>query len=168
MNSEQFLEKQYEISVIAGMNQRYHQSYATWWWRWDASAKATTAILAVIGAMLSVAATYPDHAPIIDTCGVAFASLAAVAAVVLNIVPFGTWEKEHRDLLSQWTDVRSDVEALLFEFSGKPSEHHVRELGKIDAKLHRLCGQEPSPYQYHLNECYKREISSRTPANAIT
>ncbi len=164
MTREEFLDKQYELSFTAGMNQRYHQRYATWWWRWDTSAKIVTAILAVASAMLSVGAMFKEHPAELDLWALIVASLAATAAVILNVVPFGTWEQEHRDLLRQWTDLREDSESLLFECPNDPIEHHVGELKKLDSKLHRLCGDEPSPDVKLLDKCLKDEKKSRPQA----
>ena len=58
MTRDEFLNKHYELSFHAGMNQRYHQSYATWWWHWDTWTKVTTAALAVTSAMLAVGALF--------------------------------------------------------------------------------------------------------------
>ena len=166
MTRDEFLDKQHSLSVQSGMNQRYHQIYSTWWWRWDTAAKITTAILAVSGAMLAVGATFETHPPLIDSVGVLVASAAALAAVILNVVPFGTWEQEHRDLLRQWTDLREDVECLLFECESEPAEHHVCELKKLDAKMHRICGEEPSPNNAVIQTCFNAETKSRQPAAA--
>lgn len=163
MTQDDFLDKQYELSVVAGMNQRYHQRYATFWWRIDTAAKIITAILAVIGAMLAVAATFKEHPESIDRWAVTIASLAAVAAVILNVIPFGTWEKEHRDFLRQWTDLRLDTEAILGECDGEPEHHHACEIRRIDAKRHGICGEEPMPNAKVLKECLKAEKESRTP-----
>jgi len=168
MNCDEFLDKQYEISVQAGMNQRYHQQrYATWWWRWDTSFKAATAALAVMGTMLSVAGLYRATLPEWNIAALVLSALSAIAAVILNVVPFGTWEQQHRDFLRQWTDLREDAEALLFECNGnQPNDFHIAELKKIDAKVHRLCGNEPSPDTKLLDKCYQSEKKSRQPAVA--
>jgi hypothetical protein len=173
MNRKKFLDRQYNISFHAGMNQRYHQRYATFWWRCDTWAKIITAVLAVAGAMLSVGALFEGHDPRIDYLALSVASLAAIAAVILNVVPFGAWESASRDLFRQWTDLREDSEELLFACPGEPDGHNIHDLRKLDARLHRLCGAEPSPNKAILQECHDDEKKSRSkpketqPASAL-
>lgn len=143
------------------MNQRYHQRLAQWWRWWDFVAKVATAFLAVAGAMISVAALSEGHDPSIDAWGVFVAASAALAAVILNVAPFGGWEKEHLDLFRQWTDIREDSESLLFECPREPEPHQICNVQKLDAKLHRICGLEPSPNRKLLDECYRAEKRSR-------
>ena len=47
MTPDDFKDRQYEISVTAGMNQRYHQAYAHWWTGWNRSVQIVVAVLAV-------------------------------------------------------------------------------------------------------------------------
>ena len=105
--------------------------------------------------------SFDGHAKALDYVALTVASAAAVSALVLNVVPFGAWEKESRDFLRQWTDLREDVESLLFRCPGEPVEHHICELEKLDGKLHRLCGAEPSPNKDLLEECHRAEKQSR-------
>jgi hypothetical protein len=162
MSNDEFLDKQFELSVAAGMDQRYHQKYANFWWRWDTSAKVATAIAAVASAILSVATATPEPNGAMVSFSVALSIVAAFTAVALNVIPFGTWEQQHRDFLRQWTDLREETEALKFKCgNGPPSEDIVCDLQKLDAKFHRICGQEPSPNEELIKQCFEAEKKSR-------
>lgn len=152
----------YQISFTAGMNQRYHQKLADKWWKRDTIAKAATAILSVIGAMVASAAIYPKHSIFIDYIGLIVSVLAAISAVVLNIIPFGAWEKDHRILFKQWTDIRKEADLLAYSVS---HDHQgpidTEELKKLESRVHMLCGDEPAPNEKMLNTCFNEEEKSR-------
>lgn len=160
ITNDEFLDHQFHLSMTAGMNQRYHQSYATFWWRWDTSVKVVMAISAVASALFSIATLFPVE-PAIASLSATLSVVSAFAAVAMNVIPFGTWEKEHRDFLRQWTDIREDVEALRFACGNDPQEQHRHELQKLDAKIHRICGQEPNPNRQMINKCWDDEKKSR-------
>lgn len=165
MNRAAFLQLQYEMSIQAGMNQRYYQFFESRWWLCDTSAKVATAVLAVIGAILAAAALSPGHSELVDQWAFGFALLAAISAVVLNVVPFGSWEKEHRDLFRQWSDFREEIDVLELELGeGEPSELMIAEITKLRAKSHRICGQESHANAEFLRTLGRKEVKSRQPA----
>lgn len=169
MNRDSFLDAQFQLSFQAGMNQRYHQKQADLWWQRDAIAKAATAILAVIGAMVASAALYPNHSPYIDYGGLLASVLAAISAVILNVIPFGAWEKDHRIFFKQWTEIRKEADYLLFDCpTGDPSPTFIDELKKLNGRAHLLCGDEPAPDEKVLMTCFKEEEKSRTPPKMAT
>jgi hypothetical protein len=164
MTHDEFLDRQYALSVQAGMNQRYHQGLARVWRRWDMGAKIATAVFATIAFGLAIAcAMIHDHS--LHAVEITVALVAALAAIALNVIPLGAWELEHRELFRQWTDLREDVEALGLECLGEPEDAHLCELRTLDAKAHRICGQEPAPNEKRLRRCYDAEIKSRMPAS---
>lgn len=164
MTRNEFRQKQYEISVCAGTNQRYHQKRTYAWERWDRFAKIMVGILAIIGACLSVvSASLGTSAWNIASITIAF--LAAGFAMALNVLPFAEWSSSHRALFQRWTDLREDVDALEFDLGDKePDDHLIRRLRDLDAKVHRICGAEPLGYRTLLNECQAIEERSRRPA----
>jgi hypothetical protein len=166
MTRDEFLDKQYELSVQAGMNQRYHQKYTRFWRRLDTAIKIITAAAAVVSAMLASATMVPNPDPRLMWGSLILAVVTTIAAVALNVLPFGGYEKDHRDLFRQWTDIREDLEALLFDCDGDPSPHNLCELKKLDAKAHRICGQEPSPNDKVIRLCFDAEQKSCQPAQA--
>jgi len=167
MNRDEFLDKQYSISHQTGMNQRYHQRYANFWWRCDTGSKIFTALSSVVGVMLSVVTFIPDHDAAFDVFGLILSFLGACSAVALNVIPFGNWEQCHRVFLIQWTELRKDIDALLYDLApGDPSPELVLELKRIDAKVHLICGAEPPANEKVLMECHKEEEKSRTLPNA--
>lgn len=165
MTNDDFRDRQFELSVQAGMNQRYHQEREHHWSWWDKAAKIVVGILAVIGACVT-AATLVPHPHEIDVAAMVVASLAAGAAVALNVVPLGDWAAHHLALLQRWTDFREDVDLLLYDLDGDPEPPVVERLKQLDAKRHRICGTEPAPIKAKLRECYNDECASRMPAGS--
>jgi hypothetical protein len=166
MTKDEFLDKHYEMSVQAGMNQRYHQRYSTFFRRLDTAVKIVTAAAAVIGAILGAASMSETASELVVWSGFIVSVVTTISAVALNVVPFGNHERDHRDFFRQWTDIREDLDALLFDCGDTPSDHVVRELKKLDGKIHRICGQEPKPDDKLIDECFRAEIRSREPAKA--
>ncbi len=165
MNRTEFARHVFDMSVQAGMNQRYHQQLAAKWWFWDTAAKVSVAFAAVIGAVLSVATLIPKLDQWIIGTSVAVSIVAAFAAVTLNVLPFGTWEQGHRDLFRQWTDLREEVSTLEFDqCDDSLNDHAICELKKLEAKSHRICGQEPNPDDELIRLCYEAEVKSRQHA----
>jgi hypothetical protein len=161
MTRDEFLDKQYHLSVQAGMNQRYHQKYATFWWRWDTIVRGSTAAAAVLGALISLASYMNQHSAGLSFWSASVSIVTAIIAVILNVVPIGSWEQSHRDLLRQWTDLREDIELLLYDCAGDPGAQILCDLKKLEAKMHRICGQEPAPDDTLLKTCYDAEERSR-------
>lgn len=89
------------------------------------------------------------------------ATAAAIGAVAINVVPFETWEQQHRDLFRQWTDLRGEVDALEFEACDPLSDSNLCEFKKLNAKMHRICGDEPHPNHRVLAACHRAEKRSR-------
>jgi hypothetical protein len=125
--------------------------------------KITTAAAAVVGVILSIATAGNSASPNLVWWSVALSIATTIAAVALNVLPFGNWEKEHRDLFRQWTDIREDLDALLFDCpaDGSPDVRTICDLKKLDAKIHRVCGQEPEGNRRFIAECYQSEVQSR-------
>src|SRR5688572_10907881 len=102
MNIKQFKDRQYQTSVMAGMNQRYHQSRAQFWTRWDKGSKVAVGVLAVLGACFSIL-TLNQHSVPLGWTSVVIAGLAAGAAIALNVIPLGEWANIHWALFQRWT-----------------------------------------------------------------
>jgi hypothetical protein len=143
------------------MNQRYHQHEAHRWWWCDTIAKIVTAVFAVIGMALAIVSASVDSW-LADSFGVAVSLIAAVSAVVLNVIPFGAWESKSADLFRRWTDLREEVDTLEFELGdGQPSADLTRWLQDLDAKLHRIVGSEVLANPRLLSQCEYAERRSR-------
>ena len=88
----EFKEERYEVSFIAGMNQRYHQTMASWWMLWNRITQIVVGVLAVASACLSAGAISSDSLGL-DIAALIVSASAAVAAVALNVLPFGDWSQ---------------------------------------------------------------------------
>src|SRR4051812_16924755 len=103
MTKQEFIFERHQISVGAGMNQRYHQSRAATWSWWDRGCKIVVGLLAVLGVCLCVV-TANIHNYWWDGSSITTAALAALAAIALNVLPFGEWCSRHSALFERWTD----------------------------------------------------------------
>jgi hypothetical protein len=126
------------------MNQRYYQSLTQKWWKWDLATKIATASFATFSFGLSVASLF-QSSNLITLTWVSFvvSLLTACAAIVLNVVPFGSWEKDAASLYHQWTDLREEVDCLAFDLGkDEPSRMVVSILQRLEGRRHRICGTE--------------------------
>lgn len=162
MTDEEMRVRLFNLSVQAGMNQRYHQLKSTYWSRWDRAVRISVASLAVIGALLSVAAVATDL-PSWTWSGLVCGLLSVAAAIVLNVVDCNEWSLTHAVFLARWADCRTDVE---FIDRAENMAHQVKVdlLNQVEAEIHRLCADEPSPDQPLLTKCFEAERDSRYPA----
>ena len=160
MTRDEFRDEQFRISVIAGMNQRYHQARVGFWSRWDRVIRIVVALLAVAGFTLATMALVVETSSL-DLSAVVVAGLAAFGAVVLNVVPLGNEELRHQDLFRRWTDLREDTDALLFDLNGRVTAAQVSQLKVLDAKVHRICGAEPARSRKLWSRCEREERNSR-------
>ena len=160
MNAKDFDKKQFEISVQAGMNQRYHQGKATHWARFDRTFRILIGVLAVASAMLSVVTASNTEVGWWVSLSIVLSSSAAVIGLAINVLPFADWEKQHVDLFRRWSDLREDIDAMPFDFAKQSEEACVR-LRTIEAKMHRICAMEPAPNDSLLDQCFAAEQRSR-------
>ena len=161
MNTAEARQKQYELSINFGMNQRYHQFKATHWAKLEKGFRIVVGFLAVASAIATcVTAALPALTWVIVSIVVAV--LAALMAVALNVLPFADWERDHRDLFRRWCDMREEIDALLFDIGDETVADDVAEkLRQLECKATRIDALEPAPDEPFLNECYKAEMNSR-------
>lgn len=160
MTNEEFLDRQYHISVIAGMNQRYHQDRSSLFAWWDRGLKIAVGLLAVAGSVLAFSG--PEWLSILIAC------VAAAFAIVLNVVPVGDWHCHHVELFRRWSDLREEVDAMIFGIGENPSPDLIAHLRGLDAKVHRICGAEPKGDQTLIDKFFAQEEESRRPARTLT
>jgi hypothetical protein len=163
MTRDDFEQKQYEISVCAGMNQRYHQHMARLWSWWDRGFRFSVGVLTVLGASFAVVTAMTSEVGW-EAFALFISSCAAIVAVLLSVLPFGEWSGLHLEFFRRWTDLREDIDALMYDLTTEPSDDLVRRLSRLDAKVHRICGAEPGCNKDLLDKCNSEEIKSRTPS----
>ncbi|HVV73550.1 MAG TPA: hypothetical protein VHI52_18900 [Verrucomicrobiae bacterium] len=103
------------------INQRYHQRLEWWWKIADRTAKILVAVVAV--AALVVTLLDEEWKP----TELWLAGIAAVLAIVLNVLPFGEYEKEHGEFFRAWSDIRIDTETLCLKTCEEPVSGHMLE-----------------------------------------
>jgi hypothetical protein len=164
MTLESLKKTRFKISVMAGMNQRYHQHECLRWWRFDTGAKIVTALFAVIALALAIVLSLAEGEGWHNWhyIEVAVAFIAALAAIVLNVFPFGAWEAHHAEAFRRWTDLREEADGLEFDIENNDPPDQVRnELKTLDAKVHRLCGSESLADEWLWQKCQNSERRSR-------
>jgi hypothetical protein len=161
MSPEEFRNKQLYISMGAGTSQRVHQDLADRWTRWDRIAKATMAAIAVVGLWISLESTKPEWAWL-ASYSTTLSVVGLIAAIALNLLPFGDWAMRHISLYQRWCDMREDVDSLQYDIKkGEPSASLVKRLKELDAKYHRICASEPKCGEQLVLRHYDKEKSSR-------
>ncbi len=161
MNHDAFEDERFRISVIASMNQRYHQYRGDHWLRWDRGVRILVGVFAVLGALLAVVTAY-DSASEAVVVSVLIAIASVVAAFVLNVIPLGDWTMQHQGLFQRWSDLHERTEDLAFDVGENPEPEHVDRLKELNATLNRICGAELSVRDQELwDRCEREERQSR-------
>jgi hypothetical protein len=160
MTKKQFNQKQYEVSFTAGMNQRYHQACEHYWTWCDRFCKILVAVLAIAALCFAVVAWAVEHWAW-DATAVATATAAAIAAIVLNVLPLGDWARTHQALFQRWTDLREDADTLRSMVGSEPTDEQLVRLRELQAKVHRICGAEPGYDEALLEKFEDDEKQSR-------
>ncbi len=150
----------FELSVTCGMNVRYHQAYEDFWGKWDRAVKVAVVILTVIGLLFSV----PDF--VSPVAALIVGIISATVALVLNVINFGDWEKEHAKMFRLWSDLRSDAELMEFKIASKEEggtiqPHLVERIAEIRIKANNLHAAERMPNHSFLHTCYHDELRYR-------
>jgi hypothetical protein len=154
MTRDEFLDAQYKISFIAGMNQRYHQRLASWLAWSDRGVRIVVGFLAVASLVLSLAKQS-------STFSIAITLAGAVAAMILNIVPLGEWHRDHVDIFRRWSDLREEIDILAVGVPESVSDEFIARLRCLESKMHRICGSEPHGWSAVLKKCESAERLSR-------
>jgi hypothetical protein len=170
MKLADFEQKQYELSIMAQMNQLYNQSRAHYWTRRNRAVQIGVASFAVLGLCLSFASIMADSR-VVDVFAIIVGVGAAIFAIALNVLPLGDWAAEHSSLLRQWSDLREDIEALEMDIgeSNDPVDAHLlSRLKTLDGKVHRICGGEIELIESLRDKCYADAVRSRHPEPAAS
>lgn len=150
MTRTEFWKKLGALIITCDVNQRYHQTTAWNWKAFDRITKILVAVMAVAALCLTVA-----HDESIHVLEIIFGSIASIAAIALNVVPFGEYEKSSDEMFHSWSDVRKDAEIQSLKFSSVVdiSECMIERLGELVAKVHSLNAIEPTPNRKRLRKC---------------
>ena len=159
MQVSEFLDKLYTLKYTAQVNQRYHQAKQGLMWRWDKIVKIVVAVLA----MLALAAVFLPHDW--KWLEIVAALSAAVAAIVLNVIPVGEWETVYGELFRAWNDLLLDTEQLELKAceldpSSAVQDHLVERLRELASRQCHIEGGEPPPNEGLLLRC-QREVNER-------
>ena len=166
MNNSEIEDTQYELSVQAAVNERFHQDRSAHWRFWERSAYLAVSLLTIFGALLSLASVTTDSS------GWGYASLACgvvavVIATAMGFLPMGKWERDHASFRVLWGSIREDVEMIPFMDT---VDEKTKALGQAKAKIVRLCKQEPKESKGErelIDRLQNEEEISRKP-NAAT
>jgi hypothetical protein len=135
MTNNEYQTRLYELINICEINQLYHQRLE---WRFgfaDKALKIIVGVLAVAGAVLAV----PGIPTSWTWAAFIVASLSAVFAVALNIIPVGDKEKSHGEMFRLWSDLLKD--ALQEEHKTCEMESGKDVPKSVDEHLRELIGK---------------------------
>lgn len=109
----------YKLTYTAEVNQRYYQLKYTSMWRWDKIIKVSVAALA----MLATVCVFLPHEYKMLEFAIAF--LAAILAIVLNVIPIGEWMVEHGEKCRCWNDLYICADKLRMMTRDIPDDESV-------------------------------------------
>lgn len=151
MTRDDFWNKISTLILICDVNQRYHQKTAWIWKACDRTAKILVAVMAVAAFCLTIA-----HGGVaIRVLELIFGAVAVLAAIALNVIPFGEYEKTSDEMFHSWSDLRKDAEIQSLKLSNVAdvSECMIERLEELTAKQHSLNAIEPAPNRKRLQKC---------------
>lgn len=152
MTNDEFQNHLWELRGTCAINQRYHQLLAWWWKAADRFAKISVAAVAVAALVTALLGESWKE------CEVVLALVAAVLAIVLNVLPFGEYEKTYDEFFRSWSDIRIDAEVLRLKVcSDVVEDHWIERLTELRAKEHALDAKEPAPVRWILRRCQEDE-----------
>jgi hypothetical protein len=96
-----------------------------------------------------------------------FSIWSAVAAVSLIVIPTSSIFGGYKALYAQWTDLRSDVDALVIRFdedtgSDEVSPTSMAFVDAINRRVSQIESDEPAPWDWLVNRAYDREKDRRS------
>ena len=122
MKTSEFRIEVYRLSYAAQVNQRYYQiKHSRFSW-WDKSVKIGVAALAIAA---FGTAFVPHEWKWVE---IVAAVLAALSAVVLNVVPVGEWVSEYRAMFASWNDLLLDADQLELKVRDLADDEDVHEI----------------------------------------
>jgi hypothetical protein len=150
MTSQELRDRLHGLTCACDINQRYHQCMS---WRWRIADRVMKIAVALV-ACLALAAEFwgPAH----HHYAIAFAAIAAFAAILLNVVPFGEIERFYDEMFHSWSELRADAEVQrtkAAETSGATPPHVFERFTELIAKMHSLNAREPAAYRGLMRRC---------------
>jgi len=146
---------------LCRMNQDIHSEKKGRYGFWDRALRIGVGFLAVLSLTLSVISCFQGVWSVWSWLSAGFSGLSAIAAITLNVVPAGDWEKHHLDLFRRWTSLRRRWENLQLRMeSCDPNTDVDRyqrdELEELSAEKHYIEADEPTVDDAVREKHYKR------------
>jgi hypothetical protein len=142
--------KIYDLIATCSVNQRFHQKMS---WRWGLADKAVKIIVALVAIAALITALGGKYW---ETWSIGFTVIAAIAAVILNVVPFGEHEKFYHEMFHLWSHLRIDVEMFDTKIEHQKNQsdpHLIERFAELKVKEHTLNCLEPAPSRSLLRKC---------------
>jgi hypothetical protein len=165
MKISDFQHELHELAYTGEVNQRYHQIKQRQMWWWDKAVKIGVAVLAVVAL---VTAFLGDELKLLEQ---AAASVAAVAAIVLNVIPVGEWETHYGELFRAWSDLLLGAEKLELkarELDAEAPVHNylLEQFADLRGQACQLDATEHAPDDKLLDRC-QGDINERAYGSGI-
>lgn len=158
MKTEEAKDLTWELVMTCDINQRYHQRLT---WRWKVADKAAK-IAVALTASLAFAAAFFDHD--LKTLERWLAALALVVAVLLNVTPFGEYEKFYERMFLGWSKLRrcADSFSLKLEDVGEETVpvFLAEKFLEMKNEMNLLHSEEPAPWRPLLIRCQEESNES--------
>lgn len=158
MKVSELEDKLYFLEYTTRLNQRYHQARERMWAILERGTRMIVGFLAGLGVVTCFIG--PEWASVL------VAILALLAAIALNVLPFGDREKASGELFRRWTDLRTDIEQIQNSISGAPPNddipsHILERFGFAQSRRNAIEAAEPSPNEKWLLKAQQDENYSR-------
>ena len=162
--NKQTLENQiHELSVICGMNQRFHQKLQGRYERRDRILQVVLAGFTTLGLILSCVPSETTGA-ISYWAGIVLSAVSVVLAVAVNIAPYSRIAAEHKALFVRWCDLRIAVDILAIRTEADAREsikEYVERLVELSRWRESIDATEPPPDDALLSQCQVAEHHAR-------
>lgn len=161
----------WKLSIIAGMNQRYHQHLETNAEWWDSAIRIVVALIAVASASVSIWSACKTKQQTLANWSAGLSIFSLAVAVWLNISSWSDTARHHADLHRRWSDLREEVDDAMDHLQGDgedtpaPAEI-VDEVAKLTAKKNRLNALEGAPDRELLGQFQREEEQWRSTADS--
>lgn len=148
----------HDLGFTAVVNQRYHQILE---WRWatlDRLMRILIGVLAAFGVLLAALGSPWG------TLSLVVPMAALIAAILLNILPFGEIQRFYRDLFRRWSDLRQEVELARMavrDLQGQDvPEHLFQRLQSLMQRKAAILADEPAAWRGLLIRCQEETTES--------
>lgn len=188
MTPNDLYEKLWQLSLTAGMNQRYYESQEHSLWVWDTTFQLVALFFGALTLVVSMVPTpkavrksksdEPEPEPrkptrfsrsvdwTVSNLSPIFAFLTIAGMGLGSIVNVSDWHRKATELRTYWTQIRADAESVSNSLAinrDKPAapDWLIDRYNDLQSRRVTIMSSEPSVNRTLLERCWNEEIESR-------